>query len=136
MKKSTSSLGLALLCAALLSACNGARDPGDADGAKVLRNLFERSSVPAKIVSFKKTQGRGAHVGGADVYEYWYESEVQFPEGFEAKCADEKDRGPCALLGIVADQKFVKNEILKSEGSLHFSRTPKGEWGAEDGKTY
>lgn len=136
MKKSVLGLSLALLSAAVLSACSGSREPGDAAGAKVLRNLFERASVPAKIVSFKKTQGRAAHIGSDDVYEYWYESEVQFPEGYEAKCADEKERGLCALLGLVNDRTFVKNEILRSEGSLHFSKTQKGAWSAEDGKEY
>ncbi len=83
----------------------------------------------------QKTQGREAHIGTQDVYEYWYESEIQFPDGYEAKCAEEKERGPCALLGIAADQSFQKNEILKSEGSLHFSKTEKG-WAAEDKSDY
>ncbi|MGA8170151.1 MAG: hypothetical protein WB816_04865 [Methylocystis sp.] len=128
-------LTLALAAAVALASCGGTHEPGDAAGAKVLRNLFEHAGVPAHIVSFKKTQGREAHIGAQDVYEYWYESEIQFPEGYEAKCADEKDRGPCALLGIAADQTFQKNEILKSEGSLHFSKTEKG-WAAEDKNNY
>ena len=32
-------------------------------------------------------------------------------------------------------QTFQKNEILKSEGSLHFSKTEKG-WAAEDKNDY
>jgi len=64
-----------------------------------------------------------------------YESEIQFPDGYEAKCAEEKERGPCALLGIAADQTFQKNEILKSEGSLHFSKTGKG-WAARTKNDY
>ncbi len=119
----------------MLTACGGTREPTDAIGAKVLRNMFEHASVPARIVSFKKTQGRAAHVGGEDVYEYWYESEIQFPDGYEAKCANEKERGACALLGLAADQSFQKNEILRSEGSLHFSKTEKG-WAGEDKNTY
>jgi hypothetical protein len=118
-----------------LGACGEPKEPNDAVGAKVLRNMFERAAVPARIVSFKKTQGRAAHVGNEDVYEYWYESEIQFPEGFEAKCANEKERGACTLLGLAGDQSFQKNEILKSEGSLHFSRNDKG-WAAEDKNTY
>jgi hypothetical protein len=118
-----------------LGACGGTREPSDAAGAKVLRNMFERSAVPARIVSFKKTQGRAAHVGANDVYEYWYESEIQFPEGYDAKCANEKERGACALLGLAVDQSFQKNEILKSEGSLHFSKGEKG-WMAEDNNAY
>jgi hypothetical protein len=118
-----------------LGACGEPKEPNDAVGAKVLRNMFERAAVPARIVSFKKTQGRAAHVGNEDVYEYWYESEIQFPEGFEAKCANEKERGACTLLGLAADQSFQKNEILKSEGSLHFSRNDKG-WAGEDKNTY
>ncbi|QGM47577.1 hypothetical protein [Methylocystis heyeri] len=118
-----------------LGACGEPKEPNDAVGAKVLRNMFERAAVPARIVSFKKTQGRAAHVGTEDVYEYWYESEIQFPDGFDAKCANEKERGACTLLGLAADQSFQKNEILKSEGSLHFSRNDKG-WAAEDKNTY
>jgi len=135
MNKPMMKMTLALAATVLLAACGGDHEPGDAAGAKVLRNLFERSSVPARIVSFKKTQGRAAHIGTEDVYQYWYESEVQFPDGYEAKCANEKERGPCALLGIAVDQTFQKNEILKSEGSLHFSKTEKG-WAAEDKNAY
>jgi hypothetical protein len=135
MNKPMMNMTLALAATFLLAACGGDHEPGDAAGARVLRNLFERSGVPANIVSFKKTQGRAAHIGAQDVYEYWYESEIQFPQGYEAKCANEKERGPCALLGIVADQTFQKNEILKSEGSLHFSKIEKG-WAAEDKSAY
>ncbi len=135
MTKSVMKLSLALAATLLMAACDSNREPGDAAGAKVLRNLFERSKVPAQIVSFKKTQGRAAHVGAEDVYEYWYESEVQFPEGYDAKCANEKERGSCALLGIATDQTFPKNEILKSEGSLHFTKTNKG-WLGEDKNSY
>jgi hypothetical protein len=135
MKKSMIKITLALAAVFALAACGGSREPGDAAGARVLRNLFQRSGVPANIVSFKKTQGREAHIGTQDVYEYWYESEIQFPDGYDAKCAEEKERGPCALLGIAADQTFQKNEILKSEGSLHFSKTGKG-WAAEDKNDY
>ncbi len=128
-------LSLVVVAAACLSACSGG-EPGDAAGAKVMRNLLERSKVPAKLVSFKKTTGRGAHIGNTDVYEYQYEAEVQFPESFEARCADEKERGPCAALGLANDQTFRKNEILKSEGMLHFTGTEKGGWIGEDGQTY
>jgi hypothetical protein len=128
-------LSLVVVAAASLSACSGG-EPGDAAGAKVMRNLLERSKVPAKLVSFKKTSGRGAHIGNTDVYEYQYEAEVQFPEGYEAKCAEEKERGPCAALGLASDQSFQKNEILKSEGMLHFSGTEKGGWTGEDGQSY
>jgi hypothetical protein len=129
-------LSLIAAAAALTAACSGSAEPNDAVGAKVLRNLFEKSHVLAKIASFKKTQGRAAHVGGGDVYEYWYESEIQFPEGFEAKCAQEKDRGTCALLGIASDQTIKPNEVVKSEGSLHFSKSAKGGWTGEDGVSY
>lgn len=129
-------LSLALAATFLVAACNPDREPGDAAGAKVLRNLFERSKVPAHIVSFKKTQGRAAHVAEADVYEYWYESEIAFPEGYEAKCAYEKERGACSLLGLATDQTFRKNEILKSEGTLHFSKGNKGGWTGEDDNSY
>jgi len=93
-----------------LGACGGTREPGDAAGARVLRNLFQRSGVPANIVSFKKTQGREAHIGAQDVYEYWYESEIQFPDGYEAKCVEEKERGPCALLGIARIRRSRKTK--------------------------
>jgi hypothetical protein len=135
MNKPMMKIAVALAAVFALAGCGGSREPGDAAGARVLRNLFERSGVPAHIVSFKKTQGREAHIGSEDVYQYWYESEIQFPDGYDAKCANEKDRGPCALLGIAADQTFQKNEILKSEGSLHFSKTEKG-WAAEDKNAY
>ncbi len=125
--------GAALILA--LGACGGTREPNDAAGAKVLRNMFESAAVPARIVSFKKTQGRAAHIGNDDVYEYWYESEIQFPDGYDAKCANEKERGACALMGLATDQSFQKNEILKSEGSLHFSKTDQG-WLAEDKNAY
>jgi hypothetical protein len=135
MNKPMLKITLTVATAFALAACGGNHEPGDAAGARVLRNLFEHLGVPANIVSFKKTQGRAAHIGAEDVYQYWYESEIQFPNGYEAKCADEKERGPCALLGITADQTFQKNEILKSEGSLHFSKTEKG-WAAEDKNIY
>ncbi len=121
-------------CLLFLAACSPS-EPNEAAGAKVLRNIFARGNVPADVVSFKKTMGRAVPTKQGEVYEYWYESEVHFPQEFEAKCSSEKERGVCALLGLVADQTFKKNEILKSEGSLHFSKTDKG-WLAEDKNTY
>jgi hypothetical protein len=118
-----------------LSGC-GQSEPNDAAGLNVLRTMFERAHVPAKILSFKKTMGRAAKTPGGDVYEYWYESDIQFPEGFEARCAEEKERGgACSLLGVVSDQTFRKNEVLRSEGSLHFAKSEKG-WVGEDNNTY
>ncbi len=136
MNKPIVSLALAVAAAVLVSACNPDREPGEAAGAKVLRNLFERSKAPARIVSFKKTLGRAAHLASGDVYEYWYESEVMFPEGYDAKCADEKERGVCALLGLATDQSFRKNEVWRSEGSLHFAKDGKGSWTGEDNNAY
>ena len=134
MHKLKVKVALAAAALTLLAGC-GASEPNDAAGLKVLRTIFERAHVPANIISFKKTMGRAATTRDGDVYEYWYESEVQFPEGFEAKCADEKERGACALLGVVSDQSFKKNEILRSEGSLHFAKSEKG-WVGEDNNTY
>jgi hypothetical protein len=60
---------------------------------------------------------------------------VQFPEAYEAVCADEKERGRCAYLGLAQDQSFKKGEVLKSEGTLHFVRSDKG-WIGEDQSAY
>jgi hypothetical protein len=122
------------LLAAALTGC-GASEPNDAAGMKVLKNMFDRLHVPVNIVSFKKTMGRATPTRAGEVYEYWYESDVQFPEGFEARCAEERERGACALLGVVADQNFKKNEVLRSEGSLHFAKSDKG-WVGEDKNAY
>ncbi len=134
--KARFALSLVVAAAACLSACNGNGEPGDAMGAKVLRNVLESAKVPAKLVSFKKTSGRAAHIGNADVYEYQYQAELQFPDGYEAKCADEKERGPCAALGLATDRTFQKNEVWTGEGMLHFTGTQKGGWVGEDGQTY
>jgi hypothetical protein len=64
-----------------------------------------------------------------------YEAEIQFPEGFEAKCADERERGKCAFLGIDDDRTFAKAEVHTSEGTLHFVKSEKG-WMAEDNQAY
>ncbi len=128
-------LFLAALAALAVASCSGAREPGDATGAKVLRNLLDKNAVGAKLVSFKKTNGRQVSNAGGDAYEFWYEAELQFPDGFEAKCADEKERGTCAFLGLGADQTFAKNEVLKSEGTLHFVKKGDG-WLAEDKNSY
>lgn len=128
--------GLTVAVALALAACDGSgRAPGDAVGAKVLRNLLESSGTGAKLVSVKKTDGREVKNGGGEAYEFLYEIEVQFPDGYQAKCAYEKERGACAYLGLDADQNFQKNELLKSEGTLHFVKTEKG-WLAEDKNTY
>jgi hypothetical protein len=125
-----------VVAALALSACDGAgRPPGDAVGTKVLRNLLETSVTGAKLLSVKKTDGREVKNSGGAAYEFLYEIEVQFPEGYQAKCAYEKERGACAYLGLDADQSFQKNELLKSEGTLHFVKTEKG-WLGEDKNTY
>lgn len=118
-----------------LASCNAGGPPGDATGAKVLRNLLDQNGVGAKIVSFKKTLGREVKNGGGEAFEFMYEAEVQFPEGYEAKCADEKLRGKCAFLGLDADQTFKKDEVLRSDGTLHFFKNDKG-WLAEDKNAY
>ncbi|MBG0795829.1 hypothetical protein IYY11_20935 [Methylocystis sp. H62] len=117
-----------------LSAC-GDHMPGDATGAKVLRNLLEKNGVDAKLVSFKKVQGREVKRENVDAYELMYEAEILFPEGFEAKCADERERGTCAFLGLDNDRTFTKAEVHTSEGTLHFVKSEKG-WMAEDSNAY
>ncbi|GLI93715.1 hypothetical protein [Methylocystis echinoides] len=123
------------LAAALTLAACGAHQPGDATGAKVLRNILEKNGVDAKIVSFKKVNAREVKRDNMAAFELMYEAEVQFPEGFEAKCRDEKERGKCAFLGIDEDRTFAKSEVHTSEGTLHFVKTEKG-WLAEDNEAY
>jgi len=130
-------LGLALVGAAALAlaACSGGREPNDAVGAKVLRNLLSKQGVSGKLISFKKTDGRALKTPSAEAYELWYEAEVQFPEAFEADCAEERSRGRCAFLGLAQSQSFQKGEVLKAEGTLHFVRSDKG-WVGEDQNAY
>jgi hypothetical protein len=128
-------LAVAAAATIALGGCSGGHEPNDAIGAKVLRNLFSKQSVGAKIVSFKKVDGREVKTPSAAAYELWYEAEVQFPEDFEAHCTDEKQRGRCAYLGLAQDQNFKKGEVLKSEGTLHFVRSDKG-WLGEDQNAY
>lgn len=118
-----------------LAGCSGGREPNDAIGAKVLRNLFAKQGVTGKLISFKKTQGRNLKTPDAEAYELWYEAEVQFPEGFEADCSNETARGRCAYLGLIHDQAFQKGDVLRSEGTLHFVRSDKG-WVGEDQNAY
>ncbi len=132
----TRHLGLLMgLAAALALAGCGDHQPGDATGAKVLRNILQNSGVDAKIVSFKKVNAREVKRDNIQAFELMYEAEVQFPEGFEAKCRDERERGKCAFLGIDEDRTFAKSEVHTSEGTLHFVKTEKG-WMAEDNNTY
>lgn len=130
-------LSLAALALAALAGCSGGggREPGDATGAKVLRNLLSKQGVTAKLISFKKTQGRDLKTANAEAYELWYEAEIQFPEGYEANCARETVRGRCAYLSLTQDQNFKKGEVLKSEGTLHFVKSDKG-WLGEDENAY
>jgi hypothetical protein len=129
------SFGLLTLAASFALAGCGDHLPGDATGAKVLRNVLEKSGVDAKIVSFKKVNAREVKRENIDAFELLYEAEIQFPEGFEAKCKEERDRGKCAFLGIDEDRTFAKSEVLTSEGTLHFVKTEKG-WMAEDNNAY
>lgn len=127
-------LVIGVLAALSLVGC-GDHLPGDATGAKVLRNLLEKNGVDAKLVSFKKVQGREVHRESVDAFELMYEAELEFPDGLDAKCADERERGKCAFLGIDADQLFAKGEVHRSEGTLHFVKSEKG-WMAEDNNAY
>lgn len=127
-------LSLGLVAAIALAGCSD-HQPGDATGAKVLRNILQKNGVDAKIVSFKKVNAREVKRDKVEAFELMYEAEVQFPEGFEAKCRDEKERGKCAFLGIDEDRTFAKSEVHTSEGTLHFVKTEKG-WMAEDNDVY
>jgi hypothetical protein len=127
-------LFLGLTAALALAGC-GDHMPGDATGAKVLRNILEKNGVDAKIVSFKKVNTREVKRDKVEAFELLYEAEIQFPEGFEAKCQNEQERGKCAFLGIDEDRTFAKSEVHTSEGTLHFVKTEKG-WLAEDNNAY
>jgi hypothetical protein len=127
-------LVVGLAAALALTGC-GDHQPGDATGAKVLRNILEKNGVGAKIVSFKKVNAREVNRDNLSAFELMYEAEVQFPEGFEAKCREERERGKCAFLGLDEDRTFAKAEVHSSEGTLHFVKTDKG-WMAEDNNTY
>jgi ADP-ribose pyrophosphatase YjhB (NUDIX family) len=135
MSKPGIHFALAIAMALALAGCGEGTPPGDAAGAKVLRNLLEKTGVGAKLVSFKKTQGREVKTPNVNAYEFWYEAELQFPQDLDAKCSDEKERGKCAYLGLSADQSFKKGEILRSEGTLNFVKSEKG-WVGEDNNTY
>ncbi|WP_255609574.1 hypothetical protein [Methylosinus sp. Sm6] len=128
-------LAVAAAATIALGACSGGRQPNDAIGAKVLRNLLSSQGVGAKLISFKKVDGRDVKTPSAEAYELWYEAELQFPEDYDARCADEKQRGRCAYLGLLQDQSFKKGEVLRSEGTLHFVRSDKG-WVGEDQNAY
>lgn len=134
MNNNIARLGIALAAMFGLAAC-GEHLPGDATGAKVLRNILDKNGVAAKIVSFKKVHGKEVKRENIDAYEVMYEAEIQFPEGFEAKCKEERERGKCAFLGIDEDRTFAKSEVHTSEGTLHFLKTDKG-WMAEDNNAY
>jgi hypothetical protein len=134
MRKQGLFLTLITASALALAGC-GDRAPNDATGAKVLRNLLDKHGVGAKVVSFKKTQGRELKTPETNAYEYWYEAELQFPEDMDAKCSDEKERGKCAYLGLSSDRSFKKGEVLTSEGTLNFIKTDKG-WVGEDKVAY
>jgi hypothetical protein len=134
MRKQGLFVALAAFGALTLAGC-GDQIPGDATGAKVLRNLLDKHGVGAKLVSFKKTQGREVKRPDAQAYEFWYEAELQFPEDLDAKCQEEKERGKCAYLGLSSDQNFKKGEVLRSEGTLNFVKTEKG-WVGEDSVAY
>jgi hypothetical protein len=110
MTKSCLKFAFAALAAVALASCGGNKTPGDAAGAKVMRNLLDKSGVNAKLVSFKTVQGREVKNAGGEAYELMFEAEVQFPQ-------------PKA------------NEVHKSEGTLHFVKTEKG-WLAEDNAAY
>ncbi|BDV33883.1 hypothetical protein [Methylocystis iwaonis] len=127
-------LSIGLVTALALAGC-GDHQPGDATGAKVLRNILEKNGVGAKIVSFKKVNAREVNHDKVDAFELMYEAEIQFPEGFEAKCREEHERGKCAFLGLDEDRTFAKAEVHTSEGTLHFVKTDKG-WMAEDNNVY
>ncbi|MBL1257147.1 MULTISPECIES: hypothetical protein [Methylocystis] len=127
-------LSIGLVAALALAGC-GDHQPGDATGAKVLRNILEKNGVGAKIVSFKKVNAREVNHDKVDAFELMYEAEIQFPEGFEAKCREEHERGKCAFLGLDEDRTFAKAEVHTSEGTLHFVKTDKG-WMAEDNNVY
>lgn len=131
------SLLLAVAAAATiaLGGCGGVREPNDAIGAKVLRNLLSKQGVGAKLVSFTTLQGRGVKTPGAEAYELWYAAEFQFPEDFQAHCVNEEKRGRCTYLGLIDDQSFKKGDMLKSEGTLHFVLSDKG-WVGEDQIAY
>jgi hypothetical protein len=134
MRKHGVFIAIGLMAVLALGGC-GDGTPGDAAGAKVLRNLLEKTHVGAKLVSFKKTQGREVKTPDVNAYEFWYEAELQFPEDLDAKCGDEKERGKCAYLGLSTDQSFKKGEVWKSEGTLNFVKTEKG-WIGEDHNAY
>ncbi len=124
----------ALVAGMSLSGC-GDHMPGDATGAKVLRNILEKNGINATIVSFKKTQARDVQHENVKAFELMYESEIQFPDGYDAKCGGEQERGKCTFLGIAEDRAFAKGEVHTSEGTLHFVKTEKG-WMGEDNNAY
>ena len=56
-------------CGRIALAGCGDHQPGDATGAKVLRNIFEKNGVDAKIVSFKKVNAREVKRDKIDAFE-------------------------------------------------------------------
>ena len=59
---------LAVAATIALAGC-GDHQPGDATGSKVLSNIIQKNGVGAKIVSFKKVQGREVKHGNTEAFE-------------------------------------------------------------------
>jgi len=93
-------------------------------------SAFRRSR---NIVSFKKTRD-ARRISERRTFTNIGTSRNQFPDGYDAKCAEEKER-PLRAARNRRGSDVPENEILKSEGSLHFSKTGKG-WAAEDKNDY
>jgi hypothetical protein len=128
-------LAVATAAAIGLAGCTGDREPSEAAGAKVLRNLLSKEGLAVKVTSFKTLKARGVKTQGAEAFEIWYAAEFEFPEPFEASCVNEVKRGRCTYLGLIDDKSFKKGEMHASEGTLHFVRSDKG-WVGEDQNVY
>jgi len=122
MNKPMIKIAAAIMTTLLLTACGGDREPTTPSAPKCCETC---SNAPAfgQDRILQKTQGRAAHIGDSDVYDIGTNPKIQFPEGYEAKCAYEKERGACALLGLAADQAFQKERNPQKRGVAAFSKS-------------
>jgi len=115
---------------------NGCFDdiPSENDGRKAFKSMI---SSKAKILSFKKTNGKKYEFGGAKYYEMFYEAEIVYPEGLNTQCLEKnlptvyafgkpigKDRSRC--IGLFGIKTRDIGEKEKLSGSIAFEKTENG----------
>ena len=109
--------------------------PSEADARIVFQNQLGKAFKDGivRIIYFRKVNGQSRELMGVKFYNFEYEAEIEYPNGFNMECKSKK--GEFTGWSCFMKEVHDKGEKVKRNSEITFERTEKG-WKGPDNNIY